>query len=222
MSSVTTQSHPSHPPSPEQIRFASRNFLGLQGLCMVPAAIWMAFLGLRALVAQPLPFHEPMFLNGMFSSSFSAPWQIIGLILLPIGALAIFPIQAWYKKRFGGVKPLQNEARKNARKVVIFGIIFIIAMVCDIREITPLSLSAITFIAIWTYRATTSHYTRSLNYAFLIGSILAVILPQFLGSAELHTLVATGFLVSGIQFLMAGIVDHRILTRMLPPIANHE
>ena len=195
-------------PDPDRVRGVTANFFFWQGLRWVP--VGAALVVVAGVWSGRLPLGD----GGRFVLQFGS----LALALWLSGVAG-----RWYARHYGRVRGIPGaHARRDAIKWMIVYPALLAAMLADGLWQPPVSLSCIVFGAsLLAYRHSTGggrrHYVALAAMMVLLGLLpLAGVVPA--GRAMLGPFMG----VLGAVYVIGGLLDHRELTRLLPPVAAED
>lgn len=195
----------------ERIRHVASNFNELQGLKLIPLAIY--FWGIA------LSWSELWYWFTIWR-----PLSTLGLLIVCIILYVL--IDNYYRKRFGQATALPEKKLSQQK---LFGVIFVIAFIAsgniEYYAALPFGLTSILitgwlFFLLYAYRPVRNHYVVWSAVMLLMG-----LLPVF-GLYDVYSVYLFGsgavgsIIVLGMVILLAGILDHLTLLRSIPQTAE--
>lgn len=191
--------------NPDDIRFITRYYEGLRGWMNLPVALVFIALATQHLFPGPL-------------------WQqgdcTITLPLFAVAIAAMAPINLYYRKRYGAVQVLRPGQYTWISAVALISIILIGWIDDRLFPRLPVSLYVLV-IAGWMAAA---GWDRRRWYYRVFAGVLALVafLPSFyfrIGAEQFPGVLGASFnLVFGLGWAIMGLLDHRLLTRLLKPV----
>ncbi len=192
----------------------------LEDLRRVPLYIQLLY-GINGVIGGFFLFTSNLFFT---ISETPEPW------VLASGAIslgAFYFASRWYRNQFGSMKPLQGEREKSTRLGILFSLSLLVAIVLDIKQATPISLTGIGFVFVFIFRYVQlrklSGYPGKNNYFNLMliaGGILAVLFANTLGFSGAYGMKNFPIMIFGIQLMVAGIVDYITFLSKFPPASD--
>jgi uncharacterized membrane protein len=191
-------------------------FRELQGLKVVPVALALL---VTAVVTEVIPFSPAEIRKAQLGV------MLIGLAVIVAafasGVIAMRKIGAWYGRKFGSVVPTKRQRRIGAilGGSGAFAIILqfnIESMAATSGQTVPVNLMLFTFalwiVAYWVYLGRFFyHYLALAAAGFALGILSTAGIPP----AGFGSHVREAFVYISLAGIIAGVIDHRILSRSL-------